>query len=854
MNIQRATAQQRHRSWIAVAMAVIVAATSTPAFAADTRNALRMQAIESARPKQGKALAPKHFTACVGGFADGYPCSNVDLLAFVPLSQFAANNTNSLWGWTDPQTQIEYALIGADNGIVFFDLSVPDHPRYLGKLNSYTGSSVWRDVRVYANHAFVVSDNNGAHGMQVFDLTRLRNVGSIPQTFNEDRHYAGFGIGHTIAITEESGFAFIAGSNTCPAPTATGGLHMIDIRNPLNPVFAGCIATGGYTHEAQCWIYQGPDSAHQGKEICFNSNGTSGRVAIVDVTSKSAPVTLSSNAYAGSRYTHQGWLTEDHRYLLVNDELDETNNGHNARTYVWDVADLDVPVLKGYHQHALPVIDHNLYVHGNYVFESNYEAGLRILRIDNLSTSPPLLTEVAYFDTFPAAQSAQFNGNWNNYRFPRSGIVIASGIDEGFFVLQPRLCVPPATPTAMNAVANGSNRIDLSWTGSGQVGASFQIERAQGGCGGAFQALEADHGTSSFSDMTASGATTYGYRISERNGDVCTSIASACVTAATTGACTAAPLFSGLATAIDSRQAECRVDLNWSAAVPACGGGAQYSVYRDTTPGFVPGAGNRIANAVNGNAFSDFDAVDGVRYHYLVRALDTVSGAEDSNQRSISAWATGPAVPGTFYAGAEPGESGFDDGSAPVLAQGKSSLAPKHAGWHPANDRKRTGTYSFWSTRANNLCASLVSPPIQLQVGMTSSLSFWQAFATQSGIDGGVIEISVDGGTIWTRLTPVAGYPGTISGSETLCGIAPGSGAVTGSNGLNFAQSTVSLAAYAGQTVRLRWLYRSNASTSTSPGGWYVDDISISQAMVPGPCSAKPLSRDFSNGFEDWAR
>ena len=150
---------------------------------------------------------------------------------------------------------------------------------------------IWRDVRVYANHAFIVSDNNGAHGMQVFDLARLRGVGAVAQTFNEDAHYANFANGHTIAITEESGFAYIAGSNTCPAPSATGALHIIDIRNPLNPVFAGCIATGGYSHEAQCWIYHGPDTAHQGKEICFNFNGSSGNVAVVDVTNKAAPIT-----------------------------------------------------------------------------------------------------------------------------------------------------------------------------------------------------------------------------------------------------------------------------------------------------------------------------------------------------------------------------------------------------------------------------------------------------------------------------------------------------------------------------------------------------------------------------------
>ena len=141
-----------------------------------------------------------------------------------------------------------------------------------------------------------------------------------------------------------------------------------------------------------------------------------GCLTVWDVSNKAAPITLSSTPYIGSRYTHQGWLTDDQRYFLVNDELDETNNGHNARTYVFDVADLDAPVLVGYHQHTLSVIDHNLYVHDGHVFESNYEAGLRILRLGNLSQAE--MTEVAYFDVWPSSNSAAFNGNWNNFMGP----------------------------------------------------------------------------------------------------------------------------------------------------------------------------------------------------------------------------------------------------------------------------------------------------------------------------------------------------------------------------------------------------------------------------------------------------
>jgi choice-of-anchor B domain-containing protein len=802
-----------------------------------------MQAVQDARPLVPTPRAVLHATPCVNGTAAGYPCSNIDLLAFEPVANFSATSTNSLWGWTDAQSGIEYALVGANNGTAFFSLAKPDHPLYLGKLPTHTGSSIWRDVRVYANHAYVVSDNNGAHGMQVFDLTQLRGV-TTPQTFAETTFVGGFGRGHTIAINEATGFAYVAGSDTCPAPTENGGLRMYNLQSPAAPVFVGCIATGGYTHETQCWTYSGPDAAHKGKELCFNANGNSGRIAIVDVSNKSTPITLSSTPYTGSRYTHQGWLTDDQRYFLVNDELDETNSGHNARTYVFDVADLDAPVLVGYHQHALSVIDHNLYVHDGHVFESNYEAGLRILRLGNLSQAE--MTEVAYFDVWPGSNSAAFNGNWNNYRFPGSGNVIATGIDEGLFVLQPHLCTPPPPPQGLVANTSLPNRIDLSWNTPGRIGTSWRVERAQGGCGGVFQTLANGVASAQYADTAASGQVLYGYRVVQ-NGDlsICPSEASACVEAQTTGACTAAPLFSGIASISDAGLAQCRVDLSWSAAQPACGSSSTtYSVYRGSGSGLQPSPANRIASGLTTTSFSDANVDGAAPSYYIVRATDVASGAEDGNLTERSIRPSGPLVDGSFVSGAEPGEPPLDTS---LTAGGTGLSAAKHAGWHTSLTRVHGGVQSFWSTAANNLCVTLVSPALTLTSGQSSQLSFWTAWDIEQGWDGGVVEVSTNGGANWTRLTPAGGYPSSISNSGALCGITQGSGAYTGMGHLAWSPASVDLASFAGQNVKLRWLYRTDAGQVGE--GWFIDDIAISHAQIPGMCSA-PSVDFFQDGFE----
>lgn len=375
---------------------------------------------------------PLSDVACRQGLAGPFPCNNVDLAAYLPLSAIGgANRGNDIWGWTDPETGSEYALMGTTFGTSFVDVTNPTAPVYLGMLRSHqplvrTIFRQWSDIKVYADHAYVVSEEP-LHGMQVFDLTRLRGA-TEEQTWSEDAHYPLFGGAHNIAINEDSGFAYAIGTATCE-----GGPHIVDIRNPQSPVFAGCVAEDGYTHDTQAVTYNGPDDRFTGREILFNSNEDS--VTIVDVTDKTNPVQLSRTTYEQTGYTHQGWLTEDSQYFLFNDELDERNHGIPTTTHILDVSSLTDPVLHASHVHDSPNIDHNLYVKGSLVYEANYRAGLRILDLKRIDAGT--LREVGYFDIYPANDDAEFNGAWSVYPFFDSGTVIVSGIEQGLFVLKP---------------------------------------------------------------------------------------------------------------------------------------------------------------------------------------------------------------------------------------------------------------------------------------------------------------------------------------------------------------------------------------------------------------------------------
>ena len=356
-------------------------------------------------------------TPCINGMAGEYPCNGYDLQVFIPCTDFGADNANDSWGWTDPDDGTEYALVGLDNGTAFLDISDPINPIYLGKLPTHTSSSLWRDVKVYNNYAFVVSEANG-HGMQIFDLTRLRDVANPPETFTEDAHYGGFGGAHNIVINEETGYAYGVGADY------SGGAHFVNIQDPLNPIGEGGYSGSGYTHDAQVVVYDGPDSDYTGKEIYIGSNED--KVVIVDVTDKTNPVLISVVTYTNDAYTHQGWFTEDLTYFIVGDEIDELNFGFNTRNIVFDFTDLDNPQLSFEYSGPTSATDHNGYVDGDKFYLANYKAGMRVIDISDIANGN--MTETGYFDVFINGNSAGYDGAWNVYPYFESGNILISSL------------------------------------------------------------------------------------------------------------------------------------------------------------------------------------------------------------------------------------------------------------------------------------------------------------------------------------------------------------------------------------------------------------------------------------------
>jgi len=344
------------------------------------------------------------------------------------------------WGWTDPVTGHDIAIIGRTDAAAFVDVTDPVHPRYLGDLARTKGANMssWREIKTYKNYALIVSEGQG-HGMQVFDLTQLRKsparTGGKPVAYTPTVTYDKVGSVHDVVVNEESGFAYLVGAGQSDCNAA---LHMVDMHDPTHPTYAGCFADSlvgrsrnGYIHDAQCVMYKGPDARYAGREVCITAAETA--ISILDVTDKAHPRVLSRASHTNVGYAHQGWFTEDQKFWYMNDELDEiSGNAPLTRTIIWDLTDLEKPAFSEF-QGTTAASDHNLYIVGNTMYQSNYQAGLRIWDItDRLKP-----VEVGYFDTAPFEENvAGFGGSWSNYPFFKSGTIVVSSGNEGVFMVK----------------------------------------------------------------------------------------------------------------------------------------------------------------------------------------------------------------------------------------------------------------------------------------------------------------------------------------------------------------------------------------------------------------------------------
>ncbi len=356
------------------------------------------------------------------GPAISFESQGMHLLSWLPLGSLSAGavNGNDCWGYAAPSGR-EYAIIGTSNGTAFVEVTDPTDPVLVSFING--PGSLWRDMKVFGNRAYAVSEGGG--GIQVFNMSLIDSgIVTVPNAVTA----GGNNRTHNVFINEASGYLYRAGGGN-----EVLGARIYDLNASLdNPPF---IAEWNdrYFHDLQ--VVTMTTGAFAGREICFGfsenqANGGDPGVDILDVTDKQNITLIDSFRYSTPVFSHQGFISPDEQYLYINDELDEINLGVNTTTRVVDISDLANPVEVGTFTTGLPAIDHNLYLKDNLIFQANYRSGIRIFD----ATNPIAPTEIAFFDTYPEDDLPEFNGLWSNYPFLPSGIIIGSDLEKGLFV------------------------------------------------------------------------------------------------------------------------------------------------------------------------------------------------------------------------------------------------------------------------------------------------------------------------------------------------------------------------------------------------------------------------------------
>ncbi|OAR01289.1 hypothetical protein LLEC1_01188 [Akanthomyces lecanii] len=415
-----------------------LAAQSAPnAVSMASMQSLKMQQRESDRAEGMYAAdryAAQAAVKCSNGKAGEYSCRNVDLAGFLRHQDTGSGQRegNDLWAWTSSDGR-EFGIVGQTDGTAFVEVLKNGSLQYIGRLPTQTENSIWRDMKVIGNYAYIGAEAQN-HGLQVFNLKKLLTLDSQnPTTFDIHSdltaHYSDFGSSHNIIAHESTNT--ISAVGTKPADGCRAGLWMLDVSDPNSPKKTGCVGEDGYVHDAQCVIYSGPDQQYKTREICFNYNEDA--LTIVDMTDRARPKQLSRTTYNGATYTHQGWIADaGMRYLVLDDELDEQYKTGPAA----DQKDIHL------HCRRLGSVAASVQRRLQEPGQANYASGLRIVDVSSVTKDPTgaSFKEAGFFDVHPddddVGGKATFNGAWSVYPWLKSGFILVNSIERGVFSLR----------------------------------------------------------------------------------------------------------------------------------------------------------------------------------------------------------------------------------------------------------------------------------------------------------------------------------------------------------------------------------------------------------------------------------
>ncbi|MBL6593961.1 MAG: choice-of-anchor B family protein [Flavobacteriales bacterium] len=332
---------------------------------------------------------------------------NIQQFAHIPNSGFMVpSELNDIWGWVDSSGN-EYAIVGMNDGTSIIDLSDPLSPQevlFVPGMNS-----IWRDIKTYGNYAYVTTE--AMNGLLIIDLSNLPDSANTNTYLYTGPSNAQWQRAHNIYI-DDRGYAYIFGANR-----GSGGAIILDLnQDPTQPVEIADINN-----------WQVHDGMVKGDTLFLAHAGNS-LFSIWDVSNPSSPVLLSQNPTVGY-YSHNIWPSDDGNYIYT---TEEDNGGHLSEFNITDLNNIDL-TDKIQAEPGNNIMPHNAFYINDYIVNSYYTTGIQIFDVKSKGN----IVNVGHFDTSPNFSGPGSNGCWGVYPYLPSGIIIASDIENGFFVLDP---------------------------------------------------------------------------------------------------------------------------------------------------------------------------------------------------------------------------------------------------------------------------------------------------------------------------------------------------------------------------------------------------------------------------------
>jgi choice-of-anchor B domain-containing protein len=330
---------------------------------------------------------------------------NIDSVSHINYQQLHDTYLNDVWGFVD-ELDNEYILVGTRKGTSIVDISNPANPQ---EVFWQPGTeSIWRDLSSWNNFAYVTTEAES--GLMIMDLTSLPDPSGINVSFYSGEIGSEWTAAHTLFI-DSNGYAYIFGSNR-----GNGGVIILDVHtDPLNPIEVGTF-DNWYCHDGYVL-----------NDTMYLAHIADGFISMVDVTDKSNPILLGTKN-TNNNFSHNIWTTPNGNIGFTTDEVSGAFIGS------YDLSDPQniVQVDKIQSSPGKGVIPHNTHFRDNFIITSYYSDGITIHDV----TRPSNLVQTGFYDTY-AGQTINFDGCWGVFPFFPSGIIAATDITEGLYILNP---------------------------------------------------------------------------------------------------------------------------------------------------------------------------------------------------------------------------------------------------------------------------------------------------------------------------------------------------------------------------------------------------------------------------------